>query len=149
MAAGDLGWGNIVKPLLAGAIALAFTCALSCQPTIAGSNSPPDTGNEWVSYCPPTEVRTRDWNVSTRQTWCWAYARGFIDSVLVMHMGFPEGVRVCVPERATAGQLTDLVTSWIMKHPADRHQPIQVLMLGALADAYPCQDKLAPTTSYR
>ena len=122
--------------------------SLLFQPAIAGSHDPPHTGNEWVSFCPPSEAKNS--GLLNRQLWCFAYARGFIDSVHTLHTVMPEYVRVCVPEQAQAGQLTDLITSWIMKHPKDRHQPIQVLILAVMGDGYPCQDKTDwPTTSFQ
>ena len=58
----------------------------------------PDTGNRWISYCPSTEVRTRDWEVLMRQTWCWAYVRSFSNAIETVRMGFPEIVGICVPQ---------------------------------------------------
>jgi hypothetical protein len=69
---------------------------------------------------PSTEVRTRDWEVLMRQTWCWAYVRNFSNAIETMRMGFPEIVGISVPQRVTAGQLNDVLTQWIIKHPADR-----------------------------
>jgi len=128
-----------------------IAASLSLQPAIAGSNGPPDTGNQWLSYCPSSEIRTRDWDVTVRQVWCAAYVRSFSNAIAMMRLGFPEIIKVCLPPRATAGQLNDLVKAWIIKNPADRHREIELLMFGALADSYPCQDSKTdkPTAGYR
>jgi hypothetical protein len=80
---------------------------------------------------------------------CAGYVRGFSDSLNILHRGFPNFVRICMPWQATAGQLIDVVSAYVIAHPADRHRDIDVLIIGALGDAYPCQDKAdKPTASF-
>lgn len=47
-------------------------------------------------------------------------------------------LKACLPYYATRQQLTDVVTKHLRDNPATRHLPAQMLVVDALATAFPC-----------
>lgn len=60
------------------------------------------------------------------------YVIGVLDATLLVSATF------CLPDEATAGQLTDVATQYIAKRPERRHQGAALLVREAMADAFPC-----------
>lgn len=66
-----------------------------------------------------------------------AFAMGVVASVAD---SFDNDV-FCITPRATVGQMTDLTRQYLEENPKHRHRPAVVLVLIALADAFPCEKK--------
>ena len=82
-----------------------------------------ETGNQLYTDC-----QTKPPN------YCMGYIMGVIDSLIVFDY-------FCLPERATQGQLRDVVVKYLDEHPAERHQRGDGLVLTAIKMAFPCPAK--------
>ena len=50
-----------------------------------------------------------------------------------------EHLSYCIADGVTIGQMKDIVTLYLERNPADRHQDASWLVVGALAEAFPCE----------
>jgi hypothetical protein len=46
---------------------------------------------------------------------------------------------ICIPQRATRGQIVDVVKLHMQQNPKDRHSPAVTLVVVALREAFPCE----------
>jgi hypothetical protein len=70
---------------------------------------------------------------------CVDYVMGVVDAdtLLRSYNHFNDGL--CVPDSATAGQVTDAVRKYLEQNPKKRDQGAAGVVLTALMDAFPCQ----------
>ncbi len=54
---------------------------------------------------------------------------------------FPERRRSCIPENVTNGQVSDVVIKYLRDHPEERHILAAILVVKAMAEAFPCKSK--------
>ena len=47
-------------------------------------------------------------------------------------------VNICIPQRATSGQLADVLINYLRGHPETRHKEIGTLAMYAFKKAFPC-----------
>lgn len=64
---------------------------------------------------------------------CLSYVLGVIDAMAVY-----DEPMLCLPDRATRGQMADVVAKWLELHPAVRHLQGASLVRGALLETFPC-----------
>ncbi|MBD9528399.1 Rap1a/Tai family immunity protein [Paracoccus sp. PAR01] len=50
--------------------------------------------------------------------------------------GFETGI--CPPKGVSMGQMEDIVCTWLLQHPEDRHHAASSLALNALHQSFPC-----------
>lgn len=53
---------------------------------------------------------------------------------------------VCVPEKVTAKQISDIARAYLVLNPSVRHKPAAILVVKAVSDIWPCKAK-NPTPS--
>lgn len=63
-----------------------------------------------------------------------AYVQGIADAHATL-----KGELFCVPQNATAGQITDVAKKYLNDHPEDRHLTASSLILFSLKQAFPCK----------
>jgi hypothetical protein len=116
-----------MKYVLAVAILL-----LASTPTKAQKLSP-TTGNELLEWC------------QSGDTWatgrCLGYIIGVADLQTMVKKTLPENRQSCIAEGVTAGQILEVVTKYLNQHPEERHFNASVLIVKAIAEAFPCQLK--------
>lgn len=65
-----------------------------------------------------------------------------------MAMGFVTGVadanqaKLCVPDKASVKQITDVVRDTLKQVPSVRHEPAALIVVAALGVAFPCKGAL-------
>jgi hypothetical protein len=69
---------------------------------------------------------------------CFGKLTGLLSGLEYGKMGKP-GI-VCRPSNITNGQIVDVVTNELSKHPERRHLPADLIAVHALAAAWPCLD---------
>lgn len=90
------------------------------------------TGNELYAGLQAFEKAEKPEDVLTSSV-MFGYALGVAAS--------QDGKLYCLPERATRGQLADVIRRWLSEKPAIRHLPASALIELALANSYPCPKK--------
>lgn len=94
----------------------------------------------WASG--PAQAQWLDGN--SLHTWCQSEAKVSVPYVLGVLDGIDLAgqaggvVKVCTPSNATREQVNDVVCRFVEDHPADRHYPASLLVLTAMANAFPC-----------
>ena len=48
------------------------------------------------------------------------------------------GVNVCTPQDATVRQIVDVGLKYLTDHPGERHRTAYTIVIGALAEVFPC-----------
>lgn len=86
------------------------------------------TGNALLALCQSTSPEDR--------SDCYGYIVGIAD---VLDAGNPvNGISACMDSQIVQRQLWDIVTQWMVVHPAVRQLGASGLVAGALSDAFPC-----------
>ena len=68
------------------------------------------------------------------------YSSGYITGVAdVGNDNSIYGFRFCVPQQATRGQLSDVVSKWLEQNPGKRHFSASSLIALAFQEAFPCK----------
>ena len=98
------------------------------------------SGNKLYEWCTADRADDLYW---VKEGQCTAFILGAIDSMeahdsVRRAMGDQPLGAACLPSKATAGQLRDVVLEHIRTTPADRHENAAGSVLLALVIAYPC-----------
>ena len=88
------------------------------------------SGNELYSYCQSAS--------SVDQGICTGYIGGVVDSQITVLTALKLHNPVCGPQNVTTGEMKDIVLRSLREHPEERHYTAASLVLGALAEAFPC-----------
>jgi hypothetical protein len=70
---------------------------------------------------------------------CLGYIQGATDIDAMDGATFPERRRSCVTENVTNGQIEDVVVKYLRDHPEERHLLAAILVVRAVAKAFPCK----------
>jgi hypothetical protein len=118
-----------------------LVCACAAAAHAKGT---PDTGNDWLYYCPQSTGRVTNAN-AFQLAWCMAYVRGVAETLTVWHAFAPDHNDFCIDDRVTNGQVLDMVTKWIKDNPNKRHDGVKWLVFAALVTNFKCKaPKLEP-----
>jgi hypothetical protein len=97
-----------------------------------------ETGNDLLDQCSADQK-------SVVFTQCLGYIRGAVDligtlqgSVGIDGKSFWKLAAVCLPNRATSGQITDVVIKYLKEHPEERTDKAGLIILRALVHAWGC-----------
>ncbi|GAA0766027.1 Rap1a/Tai family immunity protein [Brevundimonas olei] len=98
------------------------------------------SGNRLYEWCTADRADELYW---VKEGQCTAFILGTIDAMeahesVRLAMGEQPLGAACLPARATAGQLRDVVVQHIRNDPKDRHENAAGSVLLALILAYPC-----------
>jgi len=96
------------------------------------------TGNDLLESC---ESGGHSEQAFFNQAFCLGYITGVTDIDGVDGSAFPERRRSCVPENVTNGQVKDVVVKYLKEHPEERHIQASILIVKAVAQAFPCKSK--------
>lgn len=99
-------------------------------------------GNTLLRHCQPL-IEALDGRATQpdnwRATWCAGYIRGVFESLI-----WAESNRItsqqCIPKGVSIEQVTRVVVKYLQDHPANLHEHGLLLVINALADAFPCSD---------
>lgn len=72
-------------------------------------------------------------------TMCMGYISGVSDTIDSSKNNL-FGYKVCQPQRVSVGQIKDISVVWLKQNPQFRHFPATVLVIAALAEAFPCKN---------
>lgn len=72
---------------------------------------------------------------------CSGYVLGVYDSIMSPISQRSVLARICEPDQLQAGQLRDIVINYLQARPEERHMQASVIVMNALARAYPCSPK--------
>jgi hypothetical protein len=105
-------------------------------------------GNELLRGCEfaMAAIEQRRKNVTESGAYCGAYIRGVMDMVYLMNQGYRDAglsnaaVNICIPDKATTGQVIRTVTKFMRDTPEMLHEPEIVLVLSALKKGFPCTE---------
>jgi len=71
------------------------------------------------------------------------FCKGFIQGVSEVLNGAADGrfgvLRFCLPDGVNLGQEQDVVIKWLTENPQERHLPASLVVISALAEAFPCK----------
>jgi hypothetical protein len=84
-------------------------------------------GNRLYSFCQSPSG-------SAEFTTCVGMIAGLSDGIW---LGYSR--EICLPPRATVGQIKDVFMNYLADRPQDRHLPSAVLMFNALKASFPCR----------
>jgi hypothetical protein len=107
------------------------------------------TGNELLMGCEfaMAAIEERRKNMTESGAYCGGYIRGVMDMVYLMNQGYRDAGlpnapgNICIPDKATNGQVIRTVTKIMRDTPEKLHEPEIVLVLLALKKGFPCTDK--------
>ena len=91
------------------------------------------TGNDLLQLC-----ESKD---KFEQAFCIGYVTGITDVEGFDSAIYPERQRSCIAEKATSGQLSDIVVKYLKDHPEERHLQAAILVVKAMGQAFPCKAK--------
>ena len=91
------------------------------------------TGNDLLESCESTG--------HFEQAFCLGYITGVTDLDGADGSVFPERRRSCVAENVSNGQVRDVVVKYLKDHPEERHIQASILIVKAMAQAFPCKTK--------
>jgi hypothetical protein len=69
---------------------------------------------------------------------CVSYIIGITDFIDLSQAAGDARLNICIPDRATAGQVIDVVKTYIDRNPKERHLAAVLLVTNALSEAFPC-----------
>jgi hypothetical protein len=121
-------WGAAFAALLAAAGPLA-------PAAFAASDLEFYTGDALFAQC---QARPGDADYTAHALRCAGYVLGVSDAQQA-RQGAGQPGRVCLPPTATASQVVDKVSAYLIAHPEKRPLAAQDLVVEALAAAYPCR----------
>jgi hypothetical protein len=90
------------------------------------------TGNDLLESCESNDFK---------QAFCLGYITGVTDLDGADGSAFPERRRSCVAENVSNGQVRDVVVKYLKDHPEERHIQASILIVKAMAQAFPCKAK--------
>lgn len=108
---------------------LMIAAALLTATLIKARDVASDDGNELLSLC--------DSWYDFNQGMCLGYIRGLsvgVDTMLAL-----QGKKICYPPNITVGQMGDVVSAYIKRNPAKRHESNLILFMRATTEAWPCK----------
>lgn len=89
------------------------------------------TGNTLLEAC-----ESKD---EFQQAFCLGYILGVADLDAMDGAAFPDRRRSCRAENVTNGQERDVVVKYLKDHPEERHVLAAILVVKAMAKAFPCK----------
>lgn len=115
--------------------------ALSILTAPSAMKSP--DGNELLRACTAAVLQEEGAHVTVEQTvlgvWCTGYVGGFLDGLAVMSWK-GGSTKVCLPEGGVEnGQAIRILVKHLREHPATLHESGRVLIVVAIAQAFPCK----------
>lgn len=127
--------GTVIGPMAAAIVA----ASLPTQEQSAGFIS----GNDLYRYCTAREGQATYYQNDAS---CTAYIMGAHDALAtaggavtyIAELDRPLRL-VCTPPGVEAGQIRDVVVLWLRDKPADRSMPASLVVMSALAEAFPCR----------
>lgn len=90
------------------------------------------TGNDLLDSCESKDFK---------EAFCLGYITGVTDLDGMDGSVFPERRRSCVAENVSNGQVKDIVVKYLKDHPEERHLLAAILIVKAMAQAFPCKSK--------
>lgn len=115
--------------------ATAASALCVAEPSLAADPPAVSTGNELLVTCTDREDDARFWT-------CYGFLTGVLDGMMVAQVIHPQAkAPYCTPVNATNGQIKDVVVQHLRTDPAHRHLDASILVVGALAKAFPCPQK--------
>ena len=113
-------------------VAVAF-CSLGFAPQALAS----PTGNTLFEQCTRERDSATYWYDDAT---CTAYIQGFVEGATSFQELWPKErpKAICLPAKATAGQIRDVVVKYLNQHPERRHLPAMMSILTATVAAFPC-----------
>ncbi len=100
-----------------------------------------ETGNEFLSNCDDYKTGNNYFS----NGFCMGYVSGFAkgmmwdDYVVIATKGNnPCRASFTIPDEVTQGQTLDIVLDWLRRNPKSRHFPVDIAILAALIEAFPC-----------
>ena len=105
---------------------MATAVVLACLPASARADT---LGNELWNMCTSKDV--------LEYGFCYGYVIAIAEAE--RHPDGLYGLRNCLPADSTRQQLVDVVKRWLDLHPAQRQYPASALIVGVLAEAFPCK----------
>ncbi|MFZ0563081.1 MAG: Rap1a/Tai family immunity protein [Terriglobales bacterium] len=131
-------------------IAKVFALVLLCCPVLVAAQTKefPDTsGNAFLRLCSAIDKEKLTDEEIAHVTSCVGYVAGFVDGVSVYPIYAEAKAKqkvpklICRPDGVEHGQLISVVLKYIRNHPEDAHLPTQLLIMGAIGEAFPCSNK--------
>ncbi|MGO9640087.1 MAG: Rap1a/Tai family immunity protein [Candidatus Acidiferrales bacterium] len=129
-----------MKGIIAIAIlVIAFSgSAFAQQPKDWTDLNPRISGNEFLSICPNSALRT---NAETTveedaRNVCLMFVVGYAEGINDGAQAFASKPDL-IGNTKTNGQLYDIVSFYIVNHPAERDKALGILILAAMVEAYP------------
>lgn len=98
------------------------------------ANASFESGNSLLSQCLKGREDGADSTIPFGK--CTGFIRAISD---VLQSNQLYGLKVCIPDKSTAGQQTDVVVKWLEDHPGDRHFTASSLVVLAFSNAFPCR----------
>jgi hypothetical protein len=126
-------------------ILVVLCCAVeSCAQT---PDLPDESGNSFIRTCSAIE-RVQHTDLENLHVMaCVSYVSGFVQGVdfetLYVKVNTNQEIPkpFCRPKEVENAQLVKIVLKFIRSNPEDAHEPTAVLIISALAKAYPCSNK--------
>jgi hypothetical protein len=116
-----------VIPLFASALLLASPPARAHETSVEGRYF--KTGNALLGECKKEGL------------FCDGYIAGVADAHRAVSHSFREMTRYCTPEHVTVHELRRVVVRWLQANPGQIHFAASSLVVQALHDAFPCEEK--------
>jgi hypothetical protein len=102
-------------------------------------------GNELLKGCEfaMAAFEERRKNMTESGAYCGGYVRGVMDILSTMNQHYRDAslanpVSICIPDKATNGQVIRTVTKFLRDTPEKLHEPEIALVLMALGKGFPC-----------
>jgi hypothetical protein len=91
-------------------------------------------GNYWYSECTPKKT-------DAERATCFTYILGFSDGLFIQASLTGTEEKACRPSGATISQMADIFYAFLRDRPESRDKPASILLMAAMAKAFPCPDK--------
>ncbi len=108
---------------------------------------PETSGNAFLRLCSAVGKDKPTEEESAHAISCAHYVTGFMDGVSIYPVFAEAKIKqkvpklICCPEGVEHGQVVSIVLKYIRNHPEEAHLPTQLLIVGALGEAFPCSSK--------
>lgn len=118
--------------------------AISLSVHAQTSELPDESGNAFLRACSAIEKAEHTDLESLHVVSCLSYVKGFMDGVFweaeFVKANTKQEMRkpFCRPAGVENAQLVKVLLKYIRDNPEEAHQPTAVLIISALAKAYPC-----------
>lgn len=118
----------MIKKIIIGA---AITAAMVVIPAPANARqSAENDGNEWLAAC--------DSDSHGEIMWCLGYTQSMEHTVTTLSE-MTEKTYYCNTRALTMGQIRDIMRSYLYRKPAKRSDPMMLIFINSLQEAFPCK----------